>query len=130
MYRNATNYFWFSLSLFIFQMIYSLFAHGVSSSYMKYVFLVPLLVGSGVSLLISLLPKENKLTSNLRQMGIATVVVGMILHGVFEIYGTAVGMVSVYFYVGFGILAIWLLTYLYIIFKQKNSDNSLRHEGE
>lgn len=84
-------------------MIYNHFGHGVYSAYMTYMFLFPLILGGGIYGLILILPmtKEiSRLTFNLYNSGIATLTVGSLLKGIFEIAGTSSPYVVVYWLVG------------------------------
>jgi len=82
-------------------------------------FLVPLVGGVIICLILMLLPFPKSVETSIWRMGIVTIVVGCLLQGVFEIYGTEVSMVFVLFYVGGALLMIAILFYLYhIIFRR------------
>ncbi len=88
---------WFmavSLLCLLLGMVYTMFGHGVSSPYMSRFYLVPLLGGAAVSLLLYLLPKApmpGRVVYNLYCSGLASLAVGMVLRGIFEIAGTSSG---------------------------------------
>ncbi len=72
--------------------IYSLFSHGVSSPHMTYLFLYPLLGGVIVGILLLCLEKKNNdcfWSSHLYHTGMAALILGSLLRGVFDIAGTA-----------------------------------------
>lgn len=119
LFKRALQYFYISIFLVVFNLIYGLFAHGVSSSYMQLAFLFPLLGGSVVSLLMIYLPLESKIVSNIWRMGLTTLIVGSLLHGVFDIYGTEVGLVKVFFIFGIILLLCSLTLYVVSIVKAK-----------
>ena len=80
---------------FVFNMIYSLYGHGVHSASMSLMFLYPLLGGVLVFLLLWIfcpptggIPRY-RLFYNLYHSGIAALVLGSALQGVFEIAGTS-----------------------------------------
>ena len=117
--KIALKYFYVSAFLFIFNLIYSIFAHGIGSDYMRYAFLIPLIGGSVISVLFLKLPPANDIIKNIWRMGISTLVIGSILHGVFDIYGSEVALVNVFFIAG-GILLLGSLTfYILTLFKVK-----------
>ncbi len=113
LFKISFQYFCFSLFLFLFNLIYSIFAHGVSSAYMDYAFLIPFLGGSIVSLLFFKLPTPGEIVRQTWRMGLITLVIGCLLHGVFDIYGSEVSLVNVFFYTGF--LLIFGSLSLYVI---------------
>jgi len=77
---------------FIFFLIYHQFDHGVTSPYMTYAFLIPLLLG-GVPTLFFIYKQGRILpglvSCELFRSGIASVTVSSILKGIFEIAGTS-----------------------------------------
>ncbi len=92
-----------TLCCIIFAMIYNHFGHGVYSFYMTYMFLLPLVLGGGVYGLMLILPqiKEvSRLPFNLYNSGVATLTIGSLLKGIFEIAGTSSPYVVVYWLVG------------------------------
>jgi len=103
--KRAFIYLAISAFLVGFNLVYSIFAHGIGSDYMQYAFLLPLIGGSVMSLLLILLPRASDTVCHLWRMGITTLVTGSLLHGVFDIYGSEVALVKVFFVVG-GILLI------------------------
>ena len=113
--RRALIYFAISLFLILFNFIYSIFSHGVHSPYMQYVFLVPLILGTVVLMVVLFLPFPSFITSTLWRMGIATLVSGFLLRGVFDIYGTEVPYIIFYLYAGIALLASSLILYMYMI---------------
>lgn len=88
--------------------VYALFAHGVDSPHMALFFLYPLLGGAVVCALLALfIPGVTvrpfwRVGVNLYNSGIAALVAGSLLQGIFEIAGTA-SAYTVFFF-GAGIL--------------------------
>ncbi|MCK7486998.1 MAG: hypothetical protein MZU97_16955 [Bacillus subtilis] len=76
-------------------MIYQIFAHGVNSNAMQYAFLIVLLGGGIPTLLLEIVPPAGESSVHLWKMGLTTWVIGRLLFGVFEIYGSEVAMVGV-----------------------------------
>lgn len=92
-----------TLFCILFAMIYNHFGHGVYSAYMTYMFLFPLILGGGIYGLILILPMTKEISRfsfNLYNSGIATLTVGSLLKGIFEIAGTSSSYVVVYWLVG------------------------------
>lgn len=106
--KRAFRYLIFSAILLMFHAIYSLFAHGVDSIFMKFAFVIPLVLGSLLSLLL-LLGGERDIESAIRQMSISTLVVGSLLQGVMEIAGNTSSLVSVFFITGIVLFFGWLI---------------------
>ena len=89
--RRKTDVFlsgWFSISLFclLFGQIYELFAHGVMSASMIFMFLYPLLLGFVPCVILKKL--HMKMPSRLWQDGVLILTCGSLIRGVIEIYGT------------------------------------------
>jgi len=98
-----------SIFCIIFNSIYALYGHGVTSAAMSFMFLYPFIGGAVVFMLLWIL-KPNaanvpgyRINYNIYNSGIASLVVGSILKGVFEIAGTSSPYTAVYFILG------WLL---------------------
>lgn len=91
--------------------IYSLFGHGVRSAAMDWMFLYPLLGGSLIDLLISLLlpgikaQRSYRLFCNLHSAGIAALTAGSFLKGILEIAGAASPYLPWFFGTGWLLIA-------------------------
>lgn len=99
---------------FLFAMIYNQFGHGVQSVYMNYMFLCPLILGMMFYGFILLVPKAKNISRfsfNLYNSGIATLTVGSMLKGIFQIAGTASEFVLVYGILGSIMVATGFITY-------------------
>ncbi len=92
--KTAIAYLMMAIFCFVFQQVYNLFGHGVTSAALSLIFLYPLLAGVLPFFLLSLLlPQAGKLANarfsfNCYHSGIATLTVGSLLQGIFEIAGT------------------------------------------
>lgn len=112
--KTIISYLAITGSLFIFQYIYHLFSHGIVSSSLHWVWLVPLIGGSGVVLFSNLLGTlKNRLAFNLYNSGLASCATGMILKGILEISGTSSPYLFLYLTVG--IVFIGISIFLFII---------------
>jgi len=110
--KDALRGLYFAIFLVVFNLVYGIFAHGVRSVYMQTAFLVPLVGGSLVSLLLFILPYPGAIVRAIWPMGLATLSVGFLLHGVFDIYGTEEELVNVFFYAGVIILSVTFVLYI------------------
>ena len=85
--RKKTIFIYFIVSIIciIINYVYSKFGHGVTSNYMTYMFLYPL-IGGIIAILIN--RDNNRIFNNLYSYGIATLTVGSFIKGILEIAGT------------------------------------------
>ena len=67
--------------------IYSFFSHDVSSDYMTFAFLYPLILGVGVYIILFFINWYNRVSYNMYNAAVATITVGSFLVGVNEIAG-------------------------------------------
>jgi len=85
--RALAFYLLLSAFCFAFAVIYEQYSHGVHSVYMRYMFLIPLVLGGIPALLCPLLhlPQPGRLWND----GALMLTLTSCLEGVFEIYGTS-----------------------------------------
>ena len=75
-----------------FSTIYARYSHNVSSDYMTYLFVCPLLLGCVPALLlmkVSEIGKLGRISYNAYHSGVAALTVSSMLRGIFEIAGTS-----------------------------------------
>ena len=104
-----------STIILIFSLIYEMFSHGVYSNYMLLAFLFPLF--GGVVIYSILLKNKNIISGigmNIYDMSLITIMIGSIIKGVLEIYGTTNSLIMIYWLAGI------LLLMISIIFNIKN----------
>ena len=95
----------------LFCIIYEYFSFGVISKYMILAPLIPLILG----ILTYLLLKNEKvgyIESSMYSNGVYTLLIGSILQGVLEIYGTTNKLMIIYLVVGIGLIFISLIIYI------------------
>ena len=95
----------------LFSIIYEYFSFGVISKYMILAPLIPLILG----ILTYLLLKNEKvgyIESSMYSNGVYTLLIGSILQGVLEIYGTTNKLMIIYLVVGIGLIFISLIIYI------------------
>ena len=106
-----------------FNYVYSLYGHGVSSDFMTYMFLFPLLGGSLVFGMCYLLKNRvkapSRLSFNLYNSGIACLTVGSCLKGVMEIAGYGSDYIKVYFAMGLFFVFFGLLAYIMQYYRKR-----------
>ncbi len=113
--KTAAAYLGATLFCGFFSYVYERFSHGVYSDYMVYLFLFPLLGGTlpyGAMLLLGARPPRRP-AANLFNAGIATLAVGSLMAGIFEIYGTDSSFLSVYWWAGGALTALGIIAYLF-----------------
>lgn len=126
--KTLISYSAVSIFCVIFDKIYALFGHGVSSYSMSLMFLYPLLGGVLPFLILWLLiPRSTDITNyrfsyNSHNSGIAALTTGSLLNGIFEIAGTSSPYLIIYTVCGWIMLATGVLTYLFNLYKCKKSD--------
>ena len=96
-----------------FNYLYSLYGHGVSSPFMSYAFVYSLVLGVVGFTVIGRLNLENRTAFNLYNAGIATLIVGSILRGIFDIAGADSSFPVYYFVVGTALVMIGGFIYFY-----------------
>ena len=120
--KTILTYLGISLFTILFEFIYSRFSHGMSSDAITFLFVYPLVLGSGIYGLMDLVfskvikSKYFRLFSNIYNTAIATLMSGLMLKGIFEIAGSSSGLLEIYFIVSYILLGISLITLFLIIF--------------
>jgi hypothetical protein len=112
--QTIIRYLIYSGVLLVFTFVYELFSHGVTSRNMRLSIFFPLVLGSVLFNIFRFLPKPSKIARDLWGMAITTAVSGLILEGVFYIYGTHKDIVHLFFW-GAGI--IFLITIVLYTFQ-------------
>ncbi len=111
-----TGFVYLGLSLFcaLFGAVYEHFSYDVYSYYMIYAFAFPLVGGVCVFFTMAFTHRKvpSRLSMNLYNSGIATLTVGSIIKGVFDIYGTSNSLVIVYLVAGCILVVIGVITYV------------------
>ncbi len=100
--RTAVIYLALSAFCGLFSSIYGKYAHGVSSDYMVFLAIIPLVLGVFPYTIMYLLKAKEPLPliKHGYNCGVATIAVGSCMKGVFEIYGSECFYIPIYFHVG------------------------------
>lgn len=96
----------------LFSIIYEYFSFGVISKYMILAPLIPLILGVLTYLLLLKNEKVGYIESSMYSNGVYTLLIGSILQGVLEIYGTTNKLMIIYLVVGIGLIFISLIIYI------------------
>lgn len=112
--------------LVVLNYIYSLFSHEVSSNYMTYMFIYPLIGGLFVHGCAMMNKKMTQLQSFyigkcVLNYGIATFVVGSFMKGVFEIAGTDSSYLIYYVYIGLLLVGIGVMFIINSFYQSKRN---------
>lgn len=113
-----------SVFCIVFNKIYAVFGHGVSSDSMTFMFLYPLLCGALPFLLIWFAgPQPDtvafyRFSYNIFNSGIALLTVGSLLNGIFEIAGTSSVYLIVFTVFGWTFLSVGIIVYMVNLFRR------------
>ncbi len=112
--RNSFVYLLISLFILLTGFIYELFSHGIYSMSMLYAFVPTLILGTLLNAVLERLKAyaPGNITKQIWHCGVATVTVGMLLNGIFQIYGTANKLLNLYYIIGPLLLATAAILYL------------------
>lgn len=99
-----------SIICLIFSLIYEHFSHEVYSFYMISAFLIPLILGSVVSTLLSMKNiRVSRISNNLYNASVATFTIYFVMRGFLEIYGTTNSIINIYPIVGIILLVVSII---------------------
>lgn len=111
--NTVKTYIFATLFCIVFNTVYSLFGHGVTSPFMSYAYVFSLVLGVGGFILVGQLHLENRVAFNLYNAGIATLTVGSLLRGIIDIAGADTIYPVYYFVVGAGLVAVGGVMYFF-----------------
>lgn len=120
--KSIISYFIVTIFLILLNYIYSIFSHNVSSNYMTYMFIYPLVTGILVSIFILINKNISKLKSfyigkSILNYGIAIMVFRSFMKGVFEIAGTDSNYLIYYFYMGLILILVSSILLIYSVYE-------------
>lgn len=126
--RKIAGYIACSICLFFFQLIYHLFSHGVVSTGLKYVWLIPLVGGLAVIFLDwPLHTLSNRLVFNMFNTSLALLCNVLILQGILDIAGSDSPYLTYFYLLALPLLALSLILFIGShLFEKRN--NSIKHE--
>ena len=113
--KNIQLHIFITIFVLLFSIIYESFSHGVYSNYMIFAFLIPLLLGVVVFKILEITKtKINFLTINFYNATIITLVVGSLMKGFLDIYGTTNNLIYGYLIISGVLLLLTIITIKYI----------------
>lgn len=120
--KSIISYFIVTIFLILLNYIYSIFSHNVSSNYMTYMFIYPLVTGILVSIFILINKNISKLKSfyigkSILNYGIAIMVFRSFMKGVFEIAGTDSNYLTYYSYMGLILILVSSILLIYSVYE-------------
>ena len=121
MFKTALVFLVVSLFCILLNYVYSRYSHGVYSNYMTYMFAYPLIGGVVVNLLAGTILKTRvpgRFAINIYNSGIATLTVGSMLRGIFDIAGTSSPYQPVFVVMGWLMLLAGVVYYIAEQFKK------------
>ena len=127
--KTIITYIFITIGVFLFDKIYSLFGHGITSNWMSNAYLYVLWLGVLVFLLFRVfLPdivndKGYPLFFRMHNSGIAILINGMLLYGIIEIAGGSSAFVSWFLVAGSGLIG-FAAVLAAIMFIRKTRDQS------
>jgi hypothetical protein len=116
--KTIITYSLFTIGIYLFAKIYTLFGHGVTSPWMSHAYLCLLGLGVLVFFLLKIaIPeivqqKGYRFFYQIYNSGVAILINGMLLRGILEIAGGSSAYVAWFFFVGWGFIAIGVVLFL------------------
>lgn len=102
-----------TIFILIFSIIYEYFSHGVYSVYMMYAFLIPLILGILLDILIYTFKLKVSINNiKLNNALIITLLLGSLLKGALDIYGTSNILVIGYLFICVVLIEINIILYI------------------
>lgn len=121
--KIALIYLIISIFLVLFGAVYEHFSFGVYSYFMLYAFAFFLVGGALPALIFALwgvTASPWPMAAWLYRGGIATLSIGSIIRGILDIYGTANGLIVLYWYVGGGLALVGAVLYIISLVRKCN----------
>lgn len=118
--KTILSYIILTLILFIFSIIYLKFSFGVISLFMKYLSLIPLIFGVLGYLILFIFKniKYSKISFDLYNSSIYTLILGFLLQGILEIAGKNSKYIKIFFIIA---PILFIISIISLILNQKNN---------
>jgi len=111
--KTALVYTLLSIFFFAFSRIYESFSFGETSTYMHYLYAVPLVGGILLLILFKIIPNLSRLSLNLWNSAVAIMTAGMLFRGIVNLSGRSTTLDMPYWYVGAAFVALTLLSIVF-----------------
>lgn len=124
--KTIRNYAFITTGAFLFNKIYALFGHGVTSPWMSNMYLYLLGLGVAVFALIRIFTpgiascREYRLFFNTYNSGIALLINGMLLYGILDIAGGTSQIVPWFLYIGGAMIAAATVMLIKLLSEKQN----------
>ena len=111
--KTALVYTLLSIFSFAFSRIYESFSFGETSTYMHYLYAVPLVGGILLLILLKIIPNLSRLSLNLWNSAVATLTAGVLFRGIVNLSGRSTTLDQPYWYLGTAFAALALLSLVF-----------------
>ena len=111
--KTALIYTLLSIFFFAFSRIYESFSFGETSTYMHYLYAVPLVGGLLLSIILKIIPNLSRLSLNLWNSAVAIMTAGMLFRGIVNLSGRSTTLDQPYWYLGTAFAALALLSMVF-----------------
>ena len=102
-----------SIFFFAFSRIYEPFSFGETSTYMHYLYVVPLVGGLLLLILLKIIPNLSRLSLNLWNSAVATLTAGILFRGIVNLSGRSTTLDQPYIYTSIAFLVLAVLSILF-----------------
>ena len=111
--KTALVYTLLSIFSFAFSRIYESFSFGETSTYMHYLYAVPLVGGILLLILLKIIPNLSRLSLNLWNSAVATLTAGVLFQGIVNLSGRSTTLDQPYIYTSIAFLVLAVLSILF-----------------
>ena len=111
--KTALVYTLLSIFFFAFSLIYESFSFGETSTYMHYLYAVPLIGGILLLILLKIIPNLSRLSLNLWNSAVATLTAGVLFRGIVNLSGRSTTLDQPYIYTSIAFLVLAVLSILF-----------------
>ena len=111
--KTALVYSLLSIFFFAFSRIYESFSFGETSTYMHYLYAVPLVGGLLLLIILKIIPNLSRLSLNLWNSAVATLTAGVLFRGIVNLSGRSTTLDQPYIYISIGFLVLAVISVLF-----------------
>ena len=111
--KTALIYTLLSIFFFAFSRIYESFSFGETSTYMHYLYAVPLVGGLLLLIILKIIPNLSRLSLNLWNSAVATLTAGVLFRGIVNLSGRSTTLDQPYIYISLGFLVLAVISVLF-----------------
>ena len=111
--KTALIYTLLSIFFFAFSRIYESFSFGETSTYMHYLYAVPLVGGLLLLIILKIIPNLSRLSLNLWNSAVATLTAGVLFRGIVNLSGRSTTLDQPYIYTSIVFLTLAVVSMLF-----------------